>query len=288
MGTTPLGGITQTFTNQTGAASVQWTIVRKTDADPTAVELATSTDIDPVGVMYSSGVANGGSVEVVTSGPAYVFLETNCPCAMGQRVGVSPNEPGYGVYDATPAWVGQAAESVPKPGAGNRYAVLINVEPATEAASTSDEVVFTEDGGIAIYMVNGTGAPSVKGMVVQQDDPDTNTYIAAAANTSETLIGLQGFACGIVAESGVAANSPCLVTVAGRAYVNIVSTVYIGQVVSAHDETDGAAGCGRYSQTNPLHAQVIGVCLSDVVSSGLYLCLIQFGHTLNLLISAQQ
>jgi hypothetical protein len=288
MGTTPLGGITQTFTNQTGAASVQWTIVRKTDADPTAVELATSTDIDPVGVMYTGGVANGGSVEVVTSGPAYVFLETNCPCAMGKRVGVSPNEAGYGVYDATPAWVGQAAESVPKPGAGSRCAVLINVEPAVESSAASDAIVFTDDGGLAVYMVNGTGAPSVKGMVVEQDETTPNTFVAAIKNTSATLAGLQGRACGVVAESGVADGSACLVTFSGKAYVNIVSTVNLCQAISVHETTDGAAGCGRYSATNPLYAQALGVCLSDVETAGLYLCMLQIEHTLALLISAQQ
>lgn len=136
MATTPLGGITQSFTNSTGAVSIPGTIVRMTTADQTAVELATSTDADPCGVMYTS-VADGASCEVVVSGAAYILLAENCPCAMGQRIGVSPNEAGYGEYDSEPSWVGQAAESVAKPGAGTHCFVLANVETPLTASITS-------------------------------------------------------------------------------------------------------------------------------------------------------
>lgn len=284
MATTPLGGITQSFTNSTGAVSVPGTIVRMTDADPTAIELASSTDADPCGVVYTA-VANGAACEVVVSGAAYILLAENCPCAMGQRIGVSPNEAGYGEYDSEPSWVGQAAESVPKPGAGVHCFVLANVEPAA-ASSESSVIFFTDDGGLAVKMLNGTLAASVKGMVVSQDGMAENSYIATEPDPSAAIAGLPGLAIGVVAESGVAPGSLCLVTISGKAYVNVTVNASLGYVITVHESTSGAAGCGRYSLTNPRYAQGLGAIISDTIDHGLYLCIMQVEHTIGVLISA--
>lgn len=70
---TPEGGLAVLMLNDTGAASVKGYIVEPASATDNAVKLVTDGDIDPIGIVYESGVADGQYIWIVVSGIADVY-----------------------------------------------------------------------------------------------------------------------------------------------------------------------------------------------------------------------
>jgi hypothetical protein len=69
---------------------------------------------------------------------------------------------------------------------------------------------FTDDGGIAVWMVNDTGALSVKGMVISPGSV-TNSFDAIPADDPDPI--------GVVYDGGIGDGELCRVVVSGTAYV---------------------------------------------------------------------
>lgn len=100
-----------------------------------------------------------------------------------------------------------------------------------ETVATSANVKMTAEGGVAIRLLNKTGAASVKGTAVSASTATDNAFIAQA-NMFDTI--------GFVYEAGIADGSLCWVVVAGIAEVlwKNATTSTRGYVCIA-DDTNG-------------------------------------------------
>jgi len=94
------GGVAVKFTNKTGSPSVKGEIVEASDTTDRAVRVAIADALDPIGVMYEDGVADGEDVWVVISGIADVLLKDGTASTREHWVGVSD---AAGRADATTA-----------------------------------------------------------------------------------------------------------------------------------------------------------------------------------------
>jgi len=98
---TPLGGIAVKMTNKTGAASVKGTLVDTSTATDNAFAVEGADGLDPIGVVYESGVADGSECWVVIAGIVEVLLEDTTAATRGYWVRTSVNTAGR--VDATNA-----------------------------------------------------------------------------------------------------------------------------------------------------------------------------------------
>lgn len=114
-------------------------------------------------------------------------------------------------------------------------------------SNLSDSCRFTDEGGIAIRVVNGTGSDSVKGSLVSASSSVDNEFILQS-NEYDTF--------GIVYENGIADGSACWVVISGVADVLIKNSTAItrGHVAIAAD-TDGRAISIAVPSSNPVEAQ---------------------------------
>lgn len=71
---TPSGGVAIRMTNKTGAASVKGTVVTLDTTADNAVKNIVVDVLNPIGVIYEDGIADGSEVWVVTSGKAEVYF----------------------------------------------------------------------------------------------------------------------------------------------------------------------------------------------------------------------
>jgi hypothetical protein len=71
---TPEGGIAIKLTNKTGSASVKGTVVEAHDTIDNAFQVAPTSDIDPIGICYDSGIVDGAECWVVVSGIAEILV----------------------------------------------------------------------------------------------------------------------------------------------------------------------------------------------------------------------
>jgi hypothetical protein len=124
------GGLAFPFINNTGGASEKGRLVEISGAG--SVEHTDVDSVDPIGVMYSDGVANGSTVWVVMYGKAKVLLDDNTGSTAGNWVETS--EAGYA--DATQAAppgavlahfqeIGHCIETVAAGGAGTHVLATI-------------------------------------------------------------------------------------------------------------------------------------------------------------------
>jgi hypothetical protein len=124
------GGIAFPFINNTGGNSEKGRIVHVSGVN--SVEHTDVDSVDPIGVMYSDGVANGSTVWVVMYGKAKVLLDDNTASTAGNWV--STSEAGYA--DATNAAppgpvlahfqeIGHCIETVAAGGAGTHVLATI-------------------------------------------------------------------------------------------------------------------------------------------------------------------
>lgn len=82
------GGLAVKMINKTGAASIKGYICEPSDTTDNGVKYTDNDDIDPVGIMYSDGVPDGGEVFVVVAGIAEVYYATAVTRATFSRVPV--------------------------------------------------------------------------------------------------------------------------------------------------------------------------------------------------------
>ncbi len=86
---TPEGGLAVKLINKTGAPSIKGTILDADNTTDMGVELAAIDDVDPMGIMYNEGIADGEEVWVVTSGMAEVLYSTAVTRGTFSRVSVT-------------------------------------------------------------------------------------------------------------------------------------------------------------------------------------------------------
>ncbi len=88
------GGFAQRYTNKTGAASVKGTAVEASASADNAVDIADVSDVEPIGFIYNSGIADGNDVWVVTNGKAQGLMENSSACVRGDWMGISDSAAG--------------------------------------------------------------------------------------------------------------------------------------------------------------------------------------------------
>jgi hypothetical protein len=98
---TPEGGAAVRLINKTGAASVKGTVIQVSSTTDLAFQKAVTSAIDPIGVVYEDGVADGGLCLVVVAGFADVLLEDSTAATRGYWVKTSTTVAGRA--DATTA-----------------------------------------------------------------------------------------------------------------------------------------------------------------------------------------
>lgn len=130
----------------------------------------------------------------------------------------------------------------------------------------SDNVMVTEEGGLAIRLVNDTGASSVKGTVVAASTSVESAFDEVAADATNAI--------GVVYEDGIADGQSCWVAIQGRAQVLLEDSTAstVGYWVKVSDTQ-----AGRADATNALHPggtiaaiedhlSEIGHCLESVTA----------------------
>jgi hypothetical protein len=71
---TPEGGLAYWVINDTGAPSVKGTLIEPSTNVDNAVSSLSIDDVDPIGVIYDDGIADGELVRVVFTGRAHVLF----------------------------------------------------------------------------------------------------------------------------------------------------------------------------------------------------------------------
>lgn len=82
------GGIAVLMTNNTGGASLEGYIVEASVGLDNAVQYTTNGDIDPIGIVYEGGIAQGDEMWVVVAGIANVYYGTAVTRATFSRVSI--------------------------------------------------------------------------------------------------------------------------------------------------------------------------------------------------------
>jgi hypothetical protein len=80
-----------------------------------------------------------------------------------------------------------------------------------EYAKYSDNIVFTELGGIAVWLENNTPAATEAGRLVKADPANDDAVVFTALNDTECI--------GVFLEDGIASGESCWVVISGRAVV---------------------------------------------------------------------
>jgi hypothetical protein len=134
-------------------------------------------------------------------------------------------------------------------------------DPVTPAAigaqEASDNVKFTAEGGLAILLVNKTGAASVKGSVLEP-------YSATAVDNAVKLAAAGGnHPVGVMYDDGVADGDAVWVVVSGRAQVLLENSVagVRDYWLGTSNSTAGRAQCTTNPTSQTEHMQELGHCI---------------------------
>jgi len=117
-----------------------------------------------------------------------------------------------------------------------------------------EKITWTEEGGLAVRLTNKTGAPSVKGSLVETHTND-ESFELTGADCTECF--------GAVYEDGIADGSECLVVVGAIAEVLLKD----GTASTTKNWVQTADAAGRADATNgspaaaPQHFQEVGHCI---------------------------
>lgn len=160
--------------------------------------------------------------------------------------------------------------------AGNLNSWLPDGVTPTSATNPEQTVRYTPEGGVAVRMVNKSGAASVKGTLAHASDNFDNAF--DLVNIGEPDI------CGIVYDSGVADGSPCWLVVSGIADVFFVGSATRGHFARNCAATDSPKTAGRAiaeaAPTPPFatdkHFLEIGHVIESRVGAGLAKTVIHF------------
>jgi hypothetical protein len=137
-------------------------------------------------------------------------------------------------------------------------------------------VMFTPEGGVAVWIINKTGAPSWKGAVVE-----THATVADAAD----LIGVgDPDPMGIVYDDGVADGELMRIVISGKAEVFFIGSVSLHQFARVTNSGDVGNAPGKaIAEAVPVspfaidkHFLEVGHVLESRVGAGLALTLIHF------------
>lgn len=90
-GFTADGGMYVTLTNRTGANTVKGQVVQADTANGDSFVLSIANSVNPIGIVFESGIANGSSCKVVVSGKAYALLKNGVAGVNGSWCGCSDN-----------------------------------------------------------------------------------------------------------------------------------------------------------------------------------------------------
>ena len=134
-------------------------------------------------------------------------------------------------------------------------------------ANSFSKIKFTQEGGLAVWLVNKTGAASVKGEVLRNSTGTADAVDQAGANSVSAV--------GVTYTSGIADGTGMWVVVSGRAEVlsdtggftwhdRLITSVTAGSVLVSN--TPAAAA----------HFQEIGHASSTAAASGLGMATIHF------------
>lgn len=119
-----------------------------------------------------------------------------------------------------------------------------------------DLTCFTADGGLAVWLTNGTGAATVRGTVVVASSTDDGAFEVAAGDADMPI--------GVVLESGVANGSGAWVVVAGTAYVLLKDATASTRGYFVHvSDTAGRADATNASPVLAIHWRELGHCLES-------------------------
>jgi hypothetical protein len=131
----------------------------------------------------------------------------------------------------------------------------------------SDDVLVTEYGGIAIRLINKTGAASVKGTLVEADTAVDMAFAVAAVDALDVI--------GVVYEDGVADGDEAWVVIYGIAEVLLKDST----ASTRHYWVQSSDVAGRADATNAAppgavlaHFQEIGHCLESKIAGTNVLC----------------
>lgn len=86
---TPDGGVAVRLTNKTGSASVKGSLVEASSSVDNAFSLSGADDVDPIGVVYEDGIADGSECWVVIFGRAQILLQDSTAATRGYWVRTS-------------------------------------------------------------------------------------------------------------------------------------------------------------------------------------------------------
>ena len=130
---TLIGGFAIKLTNKTGSASIAGQLVRASTTTDDAVVLTLIGDVNCIGVLLDSGIADGEEAWVVTAGIADVALDDNVAAVHGNWMATGAAA-GYARTAASPAAspqhfeeIGHCLESVSAGGAGTHILARCNL-----------------------------------------------------------------------------------------------------------------------------------------------------------------
>lgn len=133
-----------------------------------------------------------------------------------QQAPVSAASSGYSVLtDTTHGRRGGELLHLPATTTANGF--MSAADKAKLATLSADTVKFTEEGGLAVLMINKTGSDSVKGTIVAASTGTDSAFELAGAGSPKAI--------GIVYESGIADAANCWVVVSGIAEVLMQDSV---------------------------------------------------------------
>jgi hypothetical protein len=125
---------------------------------------------------------------------------------------------------------------------------------------SSPRAKWTEEGGRAIKLTNRTGAPSVKGQIVEASGSYDNAFQTAVATSYDPI--------GAVYESGIADGSDCWIVCGGRAQVLLEDSTAAtrGYWVGTSTVTGGRADATSASSPGLAlaHFRELGHCIESV------------------------
>ena len=140
--------------------------------------------------------------------------------------------------------------------------------------------MVTEDGGIAVSLINKTGATSVKGALAQVDDAVDSAFDLVPVDNPDCF----GIVYGDDAGNQVADGVACWIVIAGLAYVLFESATtrkHFARMGVAADGNDQAGyAMSEAYPTAPFatdkHFAEVGHVLETIGGAGLALCVLHF------------
>lgn len=138
-----------------------------------------------------------------------------------------------------------------------------------------NKIMFTDDGGIAIPLINKTGTTTTKGYIAHPSSTTGNAFNYAQINQPDLI--------GIVYETGVPDGDLCWVVITGKAYVYCTSDValedFIRNRATAESGSDGQA-IAEAAPSTPFstdkHFMEVGHAIGSRTGAGLALCILHF------------